>query len=303
MIIHPSTIIKRFPAAALIDPLSYIDNAECLPIIKQGTSLKQGTRIEVPAVAAEQDPLTILGANLFAWWRADTGITIDTGISDWADKSGNDHNLVQGTTSAQPTFVAADSNWNNQPSVSFDGGTDNMNSDEAAGIWSFLHDGTGCSIFAGMRFASLSTNAWLGGTATGGASTTGTAMFFGTGAPDSMLYRVSKGSSPIIINESGSASSIAVNTNYIVLFAYEEGRSGNEFVMRYGGTDEDSGNSAAAPSASDADNTFRLSGQPGSSSFEMNGTIPEVVIADIYPSESQLTDLDTYFNNRYGVQT
>lgn len=69
-------------------------------------------------VGAATTPLTILGS--LAWWvRADLGITIGTGVSAWADQSGNGVNFSQGTGAAQPAFIA--SAVNGQPAVRGDG--------------------------------------------------------------------------------------------------------------------------------------------------------------------------------------
>jgi hypothetical protein len=42
---------------------------------------------------------------LVLWLRADLGITIGTGVSAWADQSGNGNNFTQATGSAQPSLV------------------------------------------------------------------------------------------------------------------------------------------------------------------------------------------------------
>lgn len=71
-----------------------------------------------PGGAPPVTPLTILGS--LAWWvRADLGITTGTGVSAWADQSGNGVDFTQGTGSAQPALVAG--TINGQPAVSFDG--------------------------------------------------------------------------------------------------------------------------------------------------------------------------------------
>ena len=54
--------------------------------------------------------------------RADQGITVATGVSQWNDLSGNGRNLTQGTGAAQPLFVA--SATNGKPAVRFDGTDD-----------------------------------------------------------------------------------------------------------------------------------------------------------------------------------
>ncbi len=73
--------------------------------------------------ASPTTPLTILGS--LAWWvRADLGITIGTGVSAWADQSGNGVNFTQGTGTAQPALVA--SAINGQPAVQADGAGDSL---------------------------------------------------------------------------------------------------------------------------------------------------------------------------------
>jgi hypothetical protein len=61
-------------------------------------------------------------AGLVAWYRADLGVTIGTGVSQWNDQSGlgdANRNLTQGTGSAQPTLNASDAAYNNQATLSF----------------------------------------------------------------------------------------------------------------------------------------------------------------------------------------
>lgn len=41
------------------------------------------------------------------WLRADRGITVATGVSSWADQSGNGNHFVQATSVRQPAFVSS----------------------------------------------------------------------------------------------------------------------------------------------------------------------------------------------------
>lgn len=65
-------------------------------------------------------------ANLAGWWDASdsTTITIATGVSAWADKSGNGRTLTQSTTNNQPALVA--NQINGKPAISFDGVNDTL---------------------------------------------------------------------------------------------------------------------------------------------------------------------------------
>lgn len=70
-----------------------------------------GTGVRVPIDG--QNPLMINGCAL--WLRADQGITLATGVSQWNDLSGNGRVMAQGTGSAQPSPA----NVNGQPSLRF----------------------------------------------------------------------------------------------------------------------------------------------------------------------------------------
>lgn len=87
-----------------------------MPAIGNGIYVGRATGSSVPPTT----PLTILGAELLAWYRADLGITLNgSTVSAWADQSGNGHHLTQGTATNQPLFEAA--GLGGQPSVYFDG--------------------------------------------------------------------------------------------------------------------------------------------------------------------------------------
>lgn len=60
------------------------------------------------------------------WVRADMGITIGTGVSAWADQSGNANDFVQGTGGAQPAYSSSDSTLGGRASVQGDGSSDLM---------------------------------------------------------------------------------------------------------------------------------------------------------------------------------
>lgn len=61
-------------------------------------------------------PLDLPGLTL--WLRSDLGITLATGVSAWADQSGNGYNVSQATGSARPTY-AASGGPNGRPYLSF----------------------------------------------------------------------------------------------------------------------------------------------------------------------------------------
>jgi len=70
--------------------------------------------------AVQWSPKALSG--LTAWYRADMGITIATGVSAWADQSGTgdpNKNAVQATTTRQPAYNASNANFAGKPTLTF----------------------------------------------------------------------------------------------------------------------------------------------------------------------------------------
>lgn len=86
-------------------------------------------------------------AGLGAWYRADMGVTIATGVSAWADQSGSgdaNKNLAQGTGTAQPAFNASDSAYAGKPTLTF---TAASSQSLASGAWAVAPAVAGCTFF------------------------------------------------------------------------------------------------------------------------------------------------------------
>jgi len=85
-----------------------------------------GLLANTPAVLAQ---LTVTDGLQF-WVKADAGITMGaTGVSVWADQSGNGRNATAETLN-QPEFVSFEPGINNQPLLFFDGNLDLMTIDQ-----------------------------------------------------------------------------------------------------------------------------------------------------------------------------
>ena len=84
-------------------------------------------RIAAGGGAAEETPATIMGAKWVECWRAELGVTIASGVSQWTGQVGG-KNWSQGTAGAQPAFNAA-GGPNSTPSIALDGIDDFMDCD------------------------------------------------------------------------------------------------------------------------------------------------------------------------------
>jgi hypothetical protein len=78
-------------------------------------------RGRIPTITKLTAPSSVIAVLGSAAWYVDAalGITIGTGVSAWADQSGNGRNFTQATGSLQPLLIA--SAINGQPSVKADG--------------------------------------------------------------------------------------------------------------------------------------------------------------------------------------
>lgn len=80
--------------------------------------------INIKTLKTSFTPRMISG--LEAWYDASVGssVTIQTGVQQWADLSGNGRHLIQNTTNNQPLYNSV--TLNNRPTITFDGSNDSL---------------------------------------------------------------------------------------------------------------------------------------------------------------------------------
>lgn len=76
--------------------------------------------------AVSPDPASILGADLFAWWRSDTLTQSSNLVSQITDKGTGGYNLVQATGGSKPAYTASDATLGNLPTIAGDGADDSV---------------------------------------------------------------------------------------------------------------------------------------------------------------------------------
>lgn len=130
------------------------------PMSERWEALGLSCRTNQPPRRPLDFPEEFLPRNLtgiLAWWRADLGISLGTGVSAWADQSGNgdaNRNATQGTAANQPTYIASDANFGNRASVSFDAAPKNL----ATGVWT-VNLGAPYTMFLVARVVTANHNA------------------------------------------------------------------------------------------------------------------------------------------------
>jgi hypothetical protein len=227
-------------------------------------------------------------AGLTAWYRADLGITIGTGVSAWADQSGTgdaNKNVTQGTAANQPTFNASDGAYNSKPTLSFDDTNDVL----ISGLWSSslaqpstiylvgnTNGGDAEYMFARAANAHLGVEIW-GRDNTGSGGTLGS---LAAGCSGGQIVSTS-GSAPVL----SSPSVIAVVVN---------GVSSNGYVNSFN-TTFCSGNLGTDPLQS-----LRFGSRSDDLAF-LGGKIAECVIYSGAHDVSTRTTVMSYLGSRYGI--
>lgn len=116
------------------------------PLVPSSLSVPGKETIKIGATL----PSGIDGANLKAWFRADTGVTSDVnGVSAWANQGTLGGTLAQATNAKKPHDGHV---IRGQAALSFDGG-DELVSSLAASAWNFLHNGTGATLLMAYRLS------------------------------------------------------------------------------------------------------------------------------------------------------
>lgn len=246
------------------------------------------------SLAAREAPLNISG--LAAWYdsRDDDYITLATGISAWVSRAGSlgTATLSQGTAANQPLYTTSVATLGNRPAVQFDGTNDSLFG-ATASQWTFLHNGSGATIFMVLRADS-----------TGGA----TQRVFSTSesaTEHGCLFQLTTTTArALVYNGSGTAAS-DLNSSTSALFARD--------VSRWQVWDYDTSNgqdlyvsgssatqTAGSPSATAATRALRI-GANSSSGSAFKGFIAQVIVYTRVISAAERAALASWANQQYGV--
>ncbi len=243
-------------------------------------------------------------AGLFAHYRSDSLTTQVAGpkVSVWGDRvqgGGGDQDCSQGTDANRPAFTASNAGFNGRPSVDQAAATLAVKAGTASD-WTFLHDGSGCTIFAVVR---PTTNAGgvqilLDTTSTTAAATNGVAIYF-DGANDTFRFFVTNGAAAIV-NSAVSAGSSPADTTHAIAVRFLEGRPVAEYVVRARGVEIAAGNTTGVPAAGAATSALSI-GALGNLTAGFIGSEAEIAIYNRFLSDAECAQLEAYAAARYGA--
>lgn len=174
------------PTPKLWSPDISVTDREIRELTKIGRGVKVGRGVKIGST--NPTPLTIIkSVPVLQWIRGDLGITLATGVSAWADQSGNAHHFTQATGGAQPLYTAADATLNNRPSITADGVNDTL-------LNSTMPNGDGNWVSGIVKVVTWTTNRCLWGS--NAAPETGDLLTY-IGTPSLALYN---GTGAVIVN-------------------------------------------------------------------------------------------------------
>lgn len=240
-------------------------------------------------ITSISDPQTTLGANLFAWWRSDSGITQSGGlVSQWNDNTSNAINLTA-TTTARPTYNASSANFgtNNPPSLTFDGSANQLQNNAAA-----VALGSNVAfLYCIYRYVATGASKYVFGV-----NQVGQTM--------SILSDASTQNGAIITNAGGATvntSPAPATTAAAGIYAYSNGTgaSAETLAVSIANMSEGTASCTAAQFSSILGISICLGAKVGASTNFANIELVEAFIANVKPTTNQLNALYAYVNDRY----
>lgn len=265
------------------------------PLVGVTVAIGNGSTTSIPLTISGKEtlkigatsPSGIDGANLKAWWRADTGVTSDgNGVSSWANQGTLGGNLVQATNAKKPH---SGHTIRGQAALSFDGG-DVLHSDLAASSWNFLHDGSGCTILVVWRISTPQPFQFVFDTGTSGVGTVrGCALYNST----ANVLNVGNGTSNVV-TATGKTQTAGFQVQIVRLktSGSPDERSFIDLGHHYNAAFSnlaDAGNAAATLSI----------GATGADGSPLFGFVSEFAAWGSYLTDEQVDALETYLAERY----
>lgn len=238
-----------------------------------------------------------LGSGLLLWVRADEGVTTVSGaVSAWADQSGNEHDLAQGTSGNRPLLVnSGDRMINFNPSLDFDGSNDLL---EDADGENYINGLTGITISSILQADGIPTDdAWFDTEDSDNADDAISLRYDVSGANSGCTRCLKTGLSTTAGFMNAEAESNLQTTNAsLITYDWESSTQMRWFVE--GASTTNSSNSAVRTGS--LNNAVKVIIGDGTKE-NWNGLIAEMVIFDERISNAERLQLESYLALKYGI--
>jgi hypothetical protein len=233
-------------------------------------------------------------SSAWAWYRGDLNVTTAGGsVSEWQDQIGTRHLTAAGA--AQPTHSASVAGLNSQAGVTGDGVNDKMSFGGVAADYTFLHDGSGCTMWFVVRTpASHSEGALLDTQRVSNANAGFTFYHQASGAAP--IIRVSNDANGNLWSHNSTV--VANSTTYQYLIAHSTVAG---YVVRRNGVELGSGAYSGTPRTGAPGTVLGLMDAVTSVGVFSNWAIGEILLCNAVISAGDITNLEDYGADRYGL--
>ena len=235
-------------------------------------------------------------------------ITIDTGVSEWRDKSGNERNFTQGTGGTQPTYTL--DGLNGKSVLSFNG-SQYLTSISAASVWDFLHTTNGSTVIAVWKAGNVSNpNTIYSLLGNNGAASANIGYYLiyddraGIPRNDRLLAQISKGVSGQSPVENVTADGVHPANTPVIISQVADPNNGtaiNRSFLRINRTLTQNNVNTFAPTSSNASFSLQI-GAAGNNVVPLTGYIAEIIILSSIASNSTRQLLEGYLAWKWGLQ-
>ncbi len=225
---------------------------------------------------------------LALWLRGDLGVsTSGSSVTAWANQGSLGGSFTQAAGPMQPGTATLGANT----VVRYDGVDDSLQHDGAASDWTFLHDGSGATIYLVFRPGSGVGAAF--DTLRNSDGRVGSMLLI---ANNEALWLVGAGMSPFVLEPKGPA---LTGSAHVVVLRMESGAA-PEYSLRIDGTAIASGSFANTPNSGDPYRTLQLGNQVDGG-LPYNGDILEMGALTSNLTMTDVARLESYLTVRYGL--
>ena len=246
-----------------------------------------------PLGTSKEVPEQVSG--LIGWWRADSGVETDSGnVVNWESKVGG-YTVTQGTAGNRPAFNATDSNFNNEPTISFDptGSADFLGLTDAGFAGNF-DSGSSFTVFIVMRATDIGSQRTAWCISDFNVSNDLIRIGFVNASGNVRMQRAENGATQ---QHDDSSAPISAATSHYQMAGYDGTTS---YMSTDGSTRDTATLNTRNPDGCDRW-TIGARDQNGADSQHWKGEIAEIIVYNNLVSTASQSLVEGYLASRYGI--
>jgi hypothetical protein len=230
-------------------------------------------------------------SDLELWLKADAlSLNNNDAVATWTDSSGNENDATQATSGNRPVFKT--NILNGKPVVRFDGTDDWMSVPSSTGLFKFLHDGTGATVFVVFLNQTIdTTNRMI--LDSGGQASSATGFHFEI-IGDEWTTRINGGAE--VINEG-----IAATSNHRRYVCFHGTSRNPDFYARIDDSEVADVDYSSTPSTGNSNYDLNIGRNPRLNARFYGGDIAEIIMYSKILSSDEVEAVEGYLSDKYDI--